>query len=372
MSIPTYEKDAYLTRLEVEVVRVGDEAGRPYAVLDDTLLYPEGGGQPADHGRLGSVAVVDVQRTQGEVRHLLEAPCEPGATVLTLDWQRRYDHMQQHTAQHLLSSLALTRFGWTTRSFHLGPRTSDIELDAPSLSAEELTALEDAAVAEIVAARQITTRRVTPEEYERLDVRSRGLPTGHSGDIRLVEIAGVDLNTCGGTHLRSTSEVEALKLLRTERLRGGTRVHWVAGSRLRRRLASHETRNAELRSLFDSDDESLVEIARLKLEQLNAARRRVRHLEGRLAEADLARLLDRAPAKTCLLTASGKKGASFLLVAGSESPLDAGRLGPRIAEILEGRGGGSGAVFQGKAGSLDKRAEAVSLLRRELTAAGGD
>jgi Ser-tRNA(Ala) deacylase AlaX len=399
MSIPTYEKDAYLTRLEVEVVRVGDEAGRPYAVLDDTLLYPEGGGQPADHGRLGSVAVVDVQRTQGEVRHLLEAPCEPGATVLTLDWQRRYDHMQQHTAQHLLSSLALTRFGWTTRSFHLGPRTSDIELDAPSLSAEELTALEDAAVAEIVAARQITTRRVSPEEYERLDVRSRGLPTGHSGDIRLVEIAGVDLNTCGGTHLRSTSEVEALKLLRTERLRGGTRVHWVAGSRLRRRLASHETRNAELRSLFDSDDESLVEIARLKLEQLNAARRRVRHLEGRLAEADLARLaagdeplvaahfeeaeggflrqlgqalLDRAPAKTCLLTASGKKGASFLLVAGSESPLDAGRLGPRIAEILEGRGGGSGAVFQGKAGSLDKRAEAVSLLRRELTAAGGD
>ena len=394
---PAYEKDPYLDRLEVEVVGVGEVEGRPYAVLDDTLLYPEGGGQPADHGRLGGLAVLDVQRVDGEVRHYLEAPCELGAAVLALDWQRRYDHMQQHTAQHLLSALALERFGWATRSFHLGAETSDIELDAAALSDDQLVALEEAAMAEIVTGRPITTRRVSPEEYAQLDVRSRGLPAGHTGDIRLVEIESIDLNTCGGTHLGSTREIEAVKILRSEKLRGGSRVHWVAGRRLRHRLAGHEGRNAELRGLFDSDDANLIDIAALKLEQLGASRRRIRHLESLLAAAtvdsladaeeavvsahfddadggflqQLGRtLLERAPAKACLLTASGEKGSFFLVAAGSESPLDAGPIGRRIAELLGGRGGGAGAVFQGKAGSLERRAEAAELLRGELTTLG--
>ncbi len=391
--IPAYERDPYLTRLEVEVVDVGEVDGRPYAVLDNTLLYPEGGGQPADLGRLGPLAVVDVQKQEGEVRHFLEAPCEPGAAVLELDWARRYDHMQQHTAQHLLSAVSLARFGWATRSFHLGAETSDIELATAALTEDRLAALEEAAMAEIVAGRAITTRRVSPEEYGRLEVRSRGLPAGHSGEIRLVEIEGVDLNTCGGTHLRSTGEIEAVKILRAEKLRGGSRVHWVAGRRLRRRLAAHEARGAELRGLFDSDETSLVEIAGLKLEQLAASRRRARHLESLLAAARVDGLaaaeetvvsahfddadggllqqigrafLDRAPAKACLLTASGEKGAFFLVATGAESGLEAARIGPRVAELLGGRGGGAGTVFQGKVDSLEGREQAESLLHREL------
>jgi alanyl-tRNA synthetase len=306
--------------------------------------------------------------------------------------------MQQHTAQHLLSALALARFGWATRSFHVGAETSDIELDAAALSSAQLTALEDAAMTEVVAARPIATRRVSPRQYAELDVRSRGLPAGHSGDIRLVEIEGIDLNTCGGTHLRSTGEIEAVKLLRSERLRGGCRVHWVAGRRLRRRLAELEARTAELRGVFDSDDRGLVEIAGLKLEQLGATRRRVHHLESLLAQARVdvlvtsaepvisahfddaeggllqqigRALLQRAPAKACLLTASGEKGCFFLVVTGDESSLDAGRLGPRIAELLDGRGGGSGALFQGKVASLEKRNEALALLRAEITSPAG-
>ena len=395
---PAYETDPYRTRLEVEVLRTGETEGRPWAVLDDTVLYPEGGGQPADRGRLGEVAVTEVQRIGSEIRHFLETRCEAGPAVLELDWQRRYDHMQQHTAQHLLSALALARFGWATKSFHLGAETSDIELDAPALSEEDLAALEEAAMAEVVANRSISTRRVSPEEYARLEVRSRGLPAGHRGDIRLVEIQGLDLNTCGGTHLRSSGEVEAIKLLHTDRLRGGTRVHWVAGRRLRRRLGRHETRNAALRGLFDSDDQALVEIAGGKLEQLAASRRRARHLEALLAEARVdalvagddplvsahfddadggllrrigGALVERAPAKACLLTASGAKGSFFLVAAGADSRVEAGRSGPSVAELLEGRGGGGGAVFQGKAGSLARRVEAESLLRDELARAAG-
>ncbi|MFQ5528350.1 MAG: alanyl-tRNA editing protein [Thermoanaerobaculia bacterium] len=397
--VPAYERDPYLTDLEVEITGAGEAGGRPFAVLDDTLCYPEGGGQPADHGRLGDIAIVDTRKAEGVIRHFLERPIQAGPATLRLDWRRRYDHMQQHTSQHLLSALALERFGWATRSFHLGPETSDIELDAPNPSDCELEALEDAVTAEIRGARPVTTRRVTTEEYGRLDVRSRGLPAGHSGDIRLVEIEGIDLNTCGGTHLRSTAEIETIKVVDTERIRGGSRVRWLAGHRVRRRLGALEARASELRRLLDSDDAGLVEVASLKLDQLSNARRRVRHLEGLLAEARVAALaagkepvasahfdganggllqqiarslVAQAPAKACLLTATGSKGSFFLVGAGADSPVDAAEVGPRVAEILEGRGGGSGGIFQGKAGSLADRAEAESLLRTEAIVDSGD
>ncbi|MGB6642158.1 MAG: alanyl-tRNA editing protein, partial [Thermoanaerobaculia bacterium] len=206
-----YEREPYRRELEVEVLEVGELEGRAFAVLDNTILYPEGGGQPSDRGRLGEVEVVEVQATEGHLRHYLASPVATGPATLELDWERRYDHMQQHTAQHLLSSISLGRFGWNTRSFHIGPETSDIELDIEPPAARELEALEEEVAGAVVAAHPITCRRVTREEYEKLDVRSRGLPAGHTGDIRLVEIEGVDLNTCGGTHLASTAEVEAVK-----------------------------------------------------------------------------------------------------------------------------------------------------------------
>lgn len=386
---PAYERDAYLRRLDVEIVETGAFEGRDFAILDDTVCFPEGGGQPADHGRLGEVAILDAQKIDGAVRHFLEAPVETGPSVLELDWKRRYDHMQQHTAQHLLTAIALDRFGWATRSFHLGPQTSDIELDAAELSPGDLEALEAAVAPEIAAGRPITTRRVSTADYDKLEVRSRGLPDGHTGDIRLVEIEGIDRNTCGGTHLASTAQIETIKIVGTEKLRGGTRVRWVAGGRARRRFEAHEARNAALREVLDSSDEDLVETARLKLEQLKEARRRARHLEEQLAEARVQilagsedpviiehfdagdatllqrtgrSLLERAPNKAALLTAGSGRSLFFLVACGPGSGVEAAMVGPRIAELLEGRGGGSGGIFQGKSGSLERLEEAQAAL----------
>jgi len=241
---PAYETDPYLQVTDTEICQVADDSGRPYAVLADTILYPEGGGQPADRGMINGVAVLDVQKVAGEVRHYLKVPLQPGPAKVQLDWVRRFDHMQQHTGQHLLSALAQDRFGWATTAFHLGEAQCDVELAVPGLSARQLGELEEAVAAEIRSARLVSTRCVTAEEYSTLKVRSRGLPEGHQGEIRLVEIAGVDLNTCGGTHLHSTTELEAIKLLGTESLRGGTRLFFVAGGRVRTRLGEHEARNA--------------------------------------------------------------------------------------------------------------------------------
>ena len=390
---PAYERDPYADALDTRILRVGAEKDRPFAVLEDTVFYPEGGGQPCDLGTLNGVAVVDVQKREGEIRHFLEASVAEGSASLRLDWGRRFDHMQQHTGQHLLTAVAQDRFKWATTAFHLGLTVCDIELDAPAISPAELVRLEEAVAIEIRAGRGISARRVSQEAYTQEAVRSRGLPEGHTGDIRLVKIEGVDLNTCGGTHLRHTGEIEALKLLGTEGIRGGTRLFYVAGGRVRQRLGAHETRNAALRTLLGAPDETLVPALQVKLDQLLALERRSRRLEDELAgyqatalaacpealvEAhwegrDMAFLqklargvLGAEPTKAVFLTAEVDGQGVFLLSAGEGSSLEVPALGKAVAEILGAKGGGSGRSFQGKAPSLAARAEALARLKMHM------
>ncbi len=265
MDRPAYESDAYLTILDTEVVEVGESDGVPFAVTSDTIFYPEGGGQPADRGTLAGVGVVDVRKESGAIRHLLAAPAEKGPACLVIDWPRRFDHMQQHTAQHVITTVAQRDFGWPTMAFHLGPVVCNIELDAPGLERDQLGALEDAVAEEVRAGRRVTSRYARRDQMEELGVRSRLLPEGFEGELRLVEIEGLDLNTCGGTHVRNTSEIGTVAILGTEAMRGGTRIFWIAGDRVRRRLAAHEARNLKLRSLLDSADDDLPEVVELRL-----------------------------------------------------------------------------------------------------------
>ena len=389
---PAFERNPRLTRLETTILRSGHDEGRAFVVLADTILFPEGGGQPADTGAIDGIQVADVQRVDGEIRHYLERspPGLSGAVTVELDWNRRFDHMQQHTGQHLLTAIADTRFGWATTAFHLGDRVSDIEVDTPEIEPGSLSALEEAVAGQIRAARLVTTSRVSPEEYATMPVRSRGLPAGHTGSVRLVEIEGIDLNTCGGTHCSSTAELEALKLLGTEPVRGGTRIFYVAGGRLRRLLGAHHRRNAELRALLGVSDDELPDAVRARLEQLKEAQKVLHAMEDDLARASaeglaarpdpvlvghwparglpflqrVARELDRlAPDRVAFLTCGEGEEGAFVVAAGGSSEVDVRAVGGRVADILGGRGGGSGRVFQGKASALSRREEAAALLR---------
>ena len=386
---PAYERDPYLRQIDTEVVEVGTEGGRSFAVLAETIFYPEGGGQPSDRGLLGEIPVIDVRRHEGVIRHVLERKVPIGPTTVRLDWARRFDHMQQHTGQHLLTAVADDGFGWPTTAFHLGEHVCDIELAVATLNPVEIRRLEEAVAAEIRAARPVSARRVSQDAFATLTVRTRGLPAGHVGDVRLVEIAGVDLNTCGGTHVRSTSEIEAIKLLGTEPMRGCTRLFWLAGGRVRARLAAHEERNAALRVLLGAPDEELARTAEAKLEQLHALEKQVRALEDELADSTAAalaarpervvsahfdgkdaaflqrlgrRLSSSAPEVAALLTATLGEHSFFLVVVGEAVPLEAQMAGREIAGLLAGRGGGSGRIFQGKAGSLAPRDAALARL----------
>ncbi len=390
--IPAYHQDPYLTELPVRVLSVGQtDDGSPLAVVDDTILYPGGGGQPHDLGWLDGAAVSALETVEEGYRMRVDGPLSEGPASLRLDWGRRYDHMQQHTAQHLLTAVASDRFGWETTSFHLGEGLCDVELDTPSVRPADVLELE-AAVAELVrAAVPVGARRVSVDEYRGMEVRSRGLPADHEGDVRLVEIQDVDVTTCAGTHLRSTAEIESLALLGTEGMRGGTRLYWVAGARVRQRLRDWERRARELRASLGVGNDELASAALARSDQLKDALKTVRKLQGDLVAVrarELAAQEDpvaslhlagwdaaggRAVAQAfvplggsrlALVTVDGSDGAFFAVAAGRGFEGDVAALGAAVAEALGGRGGGSGRLFQGKAASLSARDQAVSVLRQ--------
>ncbi len=395
MGAPAWEEQPYLQELHTQVLACGDGPEGPWAVLADTVLYPEGGGQPSDRGWIGEVAVLEVRRTPEGVIHRLAAPVSPGPVTVRLDWPRRFDHMQQHTAQHLLTAVAQDRFGWPTTAFHLGERVSDIELDVPTLSPHQLHELEEAAAAAIRSARPVSGRRVTLEEFAALPVRTRGLPAGHRGDVRLVEIEGIDLNTCGGTHVANLSELESVALLGTEPMRGGTRVFFAAGRRLRALLHQHLDLAAQLRAVLQAPTHELVAAAQAKLEALREAERVARRLQEEAADAlgeQLAATTSRftckhlenrdtaflqraarrfaalAPTSVLLLTSDSPAGGLFCVAAGALCPVDLAALAHAFAAAVGGRAGGSGRLFQGKAPSLAQREAGIAALQRLLPA----
>ena len=230
-------------------------------------------------------------------------------------------------------------------------------------------------MAEIRAARPVRSRWVSPAEFASLAIRSRGLPAGHRGDVRLVEIAGIDVNTCGGTHVASTAELETVVLLGTEPMRGGTRLYFAAGGRVRRLLHQHLQLAAELRSLLGAPNHEVAAVVRAKLEALRLAERTAQRLAEESAQTLGAALAafsqpftchqlegkempflqrvarsfaQHAPAAVLLLTSEVPGGALFCLTAGPRAAADPACLAQVYATAVGGRAGGSGRLFQGK------------------------
>jgi misacylated tRNA(Ala) deacylase len=383
------QRDAYLATVTTQVITCRLAGDRFEVLPAKTVLYPEGGGQPADRGTLGGQPVLELRRgVGGALWHVLEAPAE-GEVAIALDWARRYDHMQQHTAQHLLTALAQDRHGLATCAFHLGAARSDIELDGET-SDELLAALEREANRVIREDRRVSVEWVEVEELSRLEgVRSRGLPDELDGPVRLVSIEGTDRNTCGGTHVARTAELQALKLVATERMRGGTRLHYVAGGRVLGELGAALSRERALSGLLSCGPPDHGDAVTRLLAEQREQRRERRRLVGELAvhlgralaaepgvaaalhreEADMellrgiARAVDEEATRPrwVLVTGGGTEGLFALL-----GPADQLRaVGAKVAELLGGKGGGSGELYQGKASRLDRRAEAARLLSNE-------
>lgn len=232
-----YYQDPYRTSFTTTVSQhATDEQGRPFAVLENTIFYPTGGGQPHDTGHIANIAVVDVEEVDGEIRHYLESPLTIGGTVSAeINWTRRFDHMQQHTGQHILTAAFVELFNYPTVSFHLGRELVTIDLETEHVSADELRAVESLANSIVLENRPIEQKWVTQEELSGYSLRKQ---ISVDEEIRLVIIPDFDTNGCGGTHPSTTGQIGSLKILATEKQKKLTRIHFVCGGRVLEQLGT--------------------------------------------------------------------------------------------------------------------------------------
>jgi alanyl-tRNA synthetase len=197
-------------------------------ILDETALYPTSGGQPHDVGKLGDAHVIDVRDIENEIVHVVDRQVELGSVRGCVDWTRRFDHMQQHSSQHLLSAIFQERFGLQTVSFHLGSEMSTIDLRGKEPSEDILEGAERAANQVIFEDRPINVRYGTAEQLAEIGVRKA---VDRQGILRAIEIEGADLQPCGGTHVRRTAQIGMALVRRCTKIRQDWRVEFACGSR---------------------------------------------------------------------------------------------------------------------------------------------
>lgn len=381
-----FYRDPCRRAFDARVLSCTEEDGRWAVVLDDTAFYPEGGGQPADRGTLGAARVLDVQRRDGVILHYTDRPLPAGCAVHgELDWTRRFDHMQQHSGEHIVSGLIHRAFGLNNVGFHLGDVVT-IDFDGV-ITWEDALAVERQANEVVWADRETVISWPSPEELARIDYRSK---KALAGAVRLVEFPGADRCACCGTHVTRTGEIGAVKLLSLMRHRGGVRLTLLCGRRamayldrlydaaasagealsvkpadIAQAVAREQEQAADLRRRLA---ESQQRYFRLLAETLPEGLLAVRFEEG-LSPWDLRKgaelLAAEGRARAVLLCSGGAGQYSYVLMSGR---CDVRPLGKALNEALRGRGGGKDAV-QGRyeASEEDIRRAAAALAPQYLS-----
>jgi alanyl-tRNA synthetase len=355
-----YYTDSFLREFDATAVSCDpQEDGRWQVRLDRTAFYPTSGGQPHDTGRLDHAAVVDVveREEDGEILHITDRAVSLGPVHGSIDWDRRFDHIQQHSGQHLLSAAFLKLFDFPTVSFHLGREISTIDLDAPSVvprHVEEAARLVNQVVFED---RPVTVTFRESEELSALGVRKQ---VERKGTLRVVEIESFDVQPCGGTHAARVGQVGPLLVRKLERQKQYWRVEFVCGRRaLREAHADFEALGAAARQIGCGMGEVPAMVVRM-LDERKAAHRELAQVAARLAELEAAALL--ASGQNPIVHAFDQADPAFLRQVAS---LLAARPGMRA--LLAGRSSRQFVFAQAKglAGDMNR------LLRETVAAAGG-
>jgi alanyl-tRNA synthetase len=289
-----YYHDAYAREFDAAVVGVDAVSERPghfAAVLDRTAFYPTSGGQPFDTGILGAARVVDViDGDDGRILHLVEGPIELGPTRGAIDWPRRFEHMQQHTGQHVLSAAFARLLNVATVSFHLGSTASTIDL-AREVTPVEIARAEDEANLVVWENRPVTIRFADADEVAALPLRKE---SKREGVVRLVDVEDFDVSACGGTHVARTGAIGIIAVAAFEKFKGGTRLEFLCGGRaLAGYHALRDTVAASVRLLSVLPAELPAAIDRGQTDARDL-RRQVKDLQTRLAGHEAATLAEGA------------------------------------------------------------------------------
>ena len=389
-----YYTDPYLREFDATLVDTVSYEGQTALVLDRTAFYPTSGGQPHDVGAFGDVSIVDVVDAEdGRILHIADRA--PSSTTLhgTIDWSRRFDHMQQHTGQHVLSAAFDRMLGARTESFHLGIESSTIDLGR-EVSASEIARAEHEANRVVWENRPVTIRFAGPEEIASLRLRKE---PKREGTLRLIEVQDFDLSACGGTHVSHTGAIGMIAVASAERFRGGSRITFLCGGRaLDGFRLLRDAVSGSVRSLSVLPAELPAAIERLQVDARDL-RKQVRDFQLKVAVQEADRLAaeavdvggrklvtaslpswDAAGLKVIAAGIAERPGHVAVLVGGPapapivvarapESGIDSGALLRALLARHGGKGGGRPELAQG--GGLTSAAADVLQSARELVAA---
>ena len=359
-----YYADSHLKEFSATVTGCTEAKGGWAVTLDATAFYPTGGGQNCDLGTLGGVNVLDVKEQGEEIIHLCDAPLEIGSTVKgAIDWERRFDHMQQHSGEHLVMGQVYQKFGYHNVGFHMGTGIVTIDLDGP-VTWDELMEIERKVNRIIWENRPVKTWYPSPEELPSVNYRSKkALPW----PVRIVEFSGADVCACCGTHVKFTGEIGMVKFVSCIKFKEGVRIEMASGKRAMELFQNIFEQNRQVSQTFSAKILETGAAARKFNELLNQEKYRATGLQRKMFAAIAAGYAEKAQAVHFeeglnpgqvreLADAIAEKAETAIVYSGTDETgysiciisksADTRELGKAVNAQLNGRGGGKPGAFQ--------------------------
>jgi alanyl-tRNA synthetase len=397
MTIKQYYQDAYMKTFQTSIQDQQQDESGWYVVLEQTAFYPTGGGQPHDTGTLEDKRIINVEEVNGEIRHYIEEPFEDISGVVKgqIDWERRFDHMQQHAGQHILSAAFAEALQYETISFHLGKEVLTIDLNVSDISESDAQQAEELANRIIREARAIETKWVTEAELSNYPLRKQPSVTG---EIRLVIIPNFDYNGCGGTHPRSTSEVGAIKILDWEKHKGHIRLQFVCGDRVLYQLDRKHGILKELTGVLQAPEENMVSTVERMIAKQKEQEKALEGLKEILLTYEAEGLLGKGTPKDehtliqkayedrpiqelqkiaqhiiskreeaiVLLVVQNDQKLQLVAAKGSSPSVNLREVGQKVFPLINGKGGGKESFVQGGGEAVMNKEDLLEKLVNEL------
>ena len=367
MTEKLFYQDSHRTEFTAKVISCEEAKDGYRVVLDQTVFFPEGGGQYADTGMLGDTEVTDVHEKDDVIYHTTKAPLEAGSEVNgKINWDERFEKMQQHTGEHIVSGIVHERFGYNNVGFHLGSDYCTMDFDGP-ISKEQLKEIEAAANEAVYQDLEIKILYPSKDELKDLDYRSK---IEIEGQVRIVEIPGYDVCACCAPHVKTTGEIGAIKLVNMINYKGGERITMLCGRRAMRDYEKKDAMTKEISALLCAKEYEVAEaVVRLKDEQ-NRMKSQLAKMQQKLLEYQVAeiavdqkivavfdstlsgnlpremmnKLLDKGAEICAVFAGTDEEGYRYVIGSRSE---DVRPLSKMLNTAFQGRGGGKPEMVQG-------------------------
>jgi alanyl-tRNA synthetase len=365
-----YFDDPYQIEFNSKVLKKFSHKNQPALILEQTCFYPESGGQPSDKGSINGIEVTGVIEVDGNIIHILDRDVESNEIHGKIAWETRFDHMQQHAGQHVLSQSFYELTRGETLSFHMGYESSSVEIDVHKISEQEVAEVEKLANSIVIQNKEIKSYFVSEDQI--VDVPLRGLPK-KTGRIRVIEVSGFDYTACGGTHPRRTGEIGMIKILKQERIRNNIRFEFLCGKRaLRDYIAKNKILN-QVAVKFSVNEQELPLAAEKLFSDFQTLKKTNKKLQRKISRIEAGEIIQEAkdhfihhiitdktpeelrflalniietPGLVVLFGLKKDKKAHVVLARSDDCDIDMRELVPIVAEQINGKGGGRPAFVE--------------------------